>query len=66
MAGINFRMKNDKSLGPGSYATPDEVEKMKRKREKASISPGKAVAFGAGQNRDKNNFQNQFMREHAY
>ena len=58
MAGINFRMKNDKSIGPGSYATPDEVEAMQKKRQKVQVSPAKNVAFGAGQNRQKNNFQN--------
>ena len=26
ITGINFRVKSDKPLGPGEYATPDEIE----------------------------------------
>ena len=38
MAGINFRMKKDKSIGPGTYASPDEITKMTNKRRGASYN----------------------------
>ena len=30
VSGVNFRVKNDKQIGPGAYATPDEVEHMQK------------------------------------
>ena len=30
VSGINFRVKNDKPIGPGAYASPDEIDHMKR------------------------------------
>ena len=56
MAGINFRLKKDKSIGPGSYATYDEIDEMKSKRKETAYKQPPQVAFGAGQNRNENNF----------
>ena len=33
VTGINFRVKNDKPIGPGAYATPDEIEHMQKVRQ---------------------------------
>ena len=28
LTGIDFRVKSDKPIGPGAYASPDEIEHM--------------------------------------
>ena len=30
ISGINFRVKHDKPIGPGSYAHPDEIDHMQK------------------------------------
>ena len=47
VSGINFRVKNDKPIGPGAYATPDEIDHMKRIKQQLSHNRPADLAFGS-------------------
>ena len=56
VSGINFRVKNDKPVGPGSYASPDEIAHMKNIKDKLSHNRPENLAFGSGQDRANNHY----------
>ena len=64
--GINFRVKHDKPLGPGSYAHPDEIENMRKVKRQLSHNAPPNIAFGAVAPRAKGDFHQQALKERAY
>lgn len=60
--GINFRLKQDPPIGPGSYETSNEIELQKRKRQQAQ--PG--VFFGSAVPREQNNFLQHELKSSAF
>lgn len=56
IAGINFRVKNDKPIGPGAYASPDEVDHMAKIKTQLRHNRPEGLAFGSVNDRSKNDF----------
>lgn len=66
VTGINFRVKNDKPIGPGAYASPDEVEHMQKIRQQLSLNRPENLAFGAQSNRNQYNYISETLKNKAY
>jgi hypothetical protein len=57
ISGVNFRMRTDMVLGPGSYKTADEIELPEKERQlrRANISAVKA-GFSSAIDRESSNY----------
>ena len=66
VSGINFRVKNDKPIGPGAYASPDEVDHMKSIKEQLRHNRPDDLFFGSQEARDKNHYNSQTAKNRAY
>lgn len=54
ISGINFRLKQDQLVGPGSYQSPTEIEENQKKKHIKEQLPG--VHFGSSIPRAQNDF----------
>lgn len=63
---MNFRVKNDKPVGPGSYVSPDEIEHMKKIKNQLRHNRPDNLAFGSGNARDKNHYTTEVSRNRAF
>lgn len=66
ITGINFRVKNDKSIGPGAYASPDEIDRMKKIKEQLRHNQPGELAFGSSAERDKYHYTSEAAKNRAY
>jgi len=66
ITGINFRVKNDKSIGPGAYASPDEIDQMKKMKNQLRHNQPGELAFGSSAERDKHHYTSEAAKNRAY
>ena len=66
VTGINFRVKNDKPIGPGAYASPDEIEHMQRIRQHLRHNRPDNCAFGKQQHRVDHDYISSTLKNKAY
>ena len=66
VSGINFRVKNDKPVGPGSYPSLDEIEHMKKIKDSLRHNPPGNLAFGSQNNREKHHYITENNKSKAY
>lgn len=66
ISGINFRVKNDKPIGPGAYQSPDEIEHMQRIKKQLSHNRPADLAFGSQADREKHHYITENAKNRAY
>jgi len=66
VTGINFRVKNDKPIGPGAYASPDEMEHRQRIRQNLRHNRPENLAFGNQAHRAQHNYVADALKSKAY
>ena len=59
-------MKNDKPIGPGAYASPDDIEHMKKVRNQLRHNRPDDLAFGSQAPRDKHHYISENAKNRAF